>query len=108
MQLRSEALGPWVLSPIRGERLAVQISADASPSGVCVEAEQITSSGKNRPVGGGIGSHEGRELRQVGMDVIIGRRLFAAEHDKGIGIRRFGQGLAGPGAVKVDQRGAFV
>ena len=59
-------------------------------------------------VGLGIGGHQVSEARQVGVDVIISRRLFAAEDDQRIGIGRVRQGLAGPGAVKVDQGGAFM
>jgi IMP dehydrogenase len=59
-------------------------------------------------VGIAVGAHQPGEGGQVGVSVVVRSRLLAAEDDEGVGLCRFGQGLAGPGAVLVDQGGAFV
>ena len=63
---------------------------------------------ENGFVGHCIGLHQAGQRGQVGVGVVVGRGLFAAEHHQRVRLRYCGQGLAGPGPMLVDQRGAFV
>ncbi len=63
---------------------------------------------EDRPVQCGEIGHQAGEIGQVGVGMVVDRRLFPAEHHQRIRIDRGWQGLARPGLVDVDQRRSFV
>ena len=63
---------------------------------------------KHRAVHRGVIGHQAGEVRQIGVGLVVKGSLFAAEHDKGIGVDGLRQGLARPGLVEINQRGLFM